>query len=633
MVGWWPGDGNANDIVGGNNGTLVGGVSFVPGEVGQAFSFDGTTGYVQIPSSPALQPLTAISIDAWVYPTAFSTTPPNSSAVIISKYDSANGSGFSWDLSVQPTGQVEWYLIENPSTQLEVVTVGALSLGKWQHVAAIFDTATQGIAVYVNGVQFPTTCGIGAICGTVTSIYQSSANVLIGALISGNPGAVPSNLWSGLIDEVEVFNRVLSQSEIQALYNAGSAGKCKACQVNVTRLNQCQGKPGHWGGETYDSKTDGTTMCGAGCATTSLSVALFNQLITVLPLLDQQGHLLPNDPGYLNTFMTLNHDYAGTTGAAVNWYSTVHDVGGPSLHFNANYDGSDSADDLSTILCQYKQPVVVGVNHCDGSPCLHFPCHFVLVTGQSGNDFTIADPCGNPKTNLSDYDTFEIRGIVQDPAANNSELVLSVGDAADLMLIDPNGLRTGFDASSGKIVKEIPGSYYARDSLDNDETDAPVESVTHFAGVFQPVVGTYRLILSGVSLGTFTMSMRTYSLDGSGQPAVAVQGIAGGNSSTTLQLQVTSTPGGGSSIVLISTFESTLADINNSLQLDLIDNQGIANSLSQKIQAAQTASGAARNNILNAFKNEVSAQSGKHITGIAVQVLLLDANSLIGQNP
>ena len=81
-----------------------------------------------------------------------------------------------------------------------------------------------------------------------------------------------------------------------------------------------------------------------------------------------------------------------------------------------------------------------------------------------------------------------------------------------------------------------------------------------------------------------------------------------------------------------ATFSSTLTDINNASQLGLIDNIGIANSLSQKIHAAQDATVPARNNILNAFKNEVTAQAGKHITGVAVQVLLQDANSLVGQN-
>src|SRR5438128_321718 len=42
MVSWWPGDGNADDITGSNNGAFVGNSSFSTGEVDQAFSFDGS---------------------------------------------------------------------------------------------------------------------------------------------------------------------------------------------------------------------------------------------------------------------------------------------------------------------------------------------------------------------------------------------------------------------------------------------------------------------------------------------------------------------------------------------------------------------------------------------------------------
>ncbi len=48
LVGWWPGDGNANDILGDNSGTPFGGISFAPGKVGDAFSFDGIDDHVKI---------------------------------------------------------------------------------------------------------------------------------------------------------------------------------------------------------------------------------------------------------------------------------------------------------------------------------------------------------------------------------------------------------------------------------------------------------------------------------------------------------------------------------------------------------------------------------------------------------
>src|ERR1035437_6588072 len=46
LVAWWPGEGNAHDITGTNNGVLEGGVAFAAGEVGQAFSFNGVSSMV-----------------------------------------------------------------------------------------------------------------------------------------------------------------------------------------------------------------------------------------------------------------------------------------------------------------------------------------------------------------------------------------------------------------------------------------------------------------------------------------------------------------------------------------------------------------------------------------------------------
>src|SRR5207253_739186 len=54
LVGWWPAEGSASDVVGGNNGTLTNGVTFAPGKVGQAFNFDGISGAITVPASPSL---------------------------------------------------------------------------------------------------------------------------------------------------------------------------------------------------------------------------------------------------------------------------------------------------------------------------------------------------------------------------------------------------------------------------------------------------------------------------------------------------------------------------------------------------------------------------------------------------
>src|SRR5205085_6828151 len=68
MVSWWPGDGNANDIQGSNNGTLQNGATFAAGKVGQAFSFDGFDDYMQASDTGLPFGSGARTLDFWIMP-------------------------------------------------------------------------------------------------------------------------------------------------------------------------------------------------------------------------------------------------------------------------------------------------------------------------------------------------------------------------------------------------------------------------------------------------------------------------------------------------------------------------------------------------------------------------------------
>src|SRR6516225_7620918 len=70
IVSWWPGEGNALDIQGTNNGTFTNPI-FSAGEVGQAFSFDGSGNNVRIPASASMNvgAGSGMTIEAWVYST------------------------------------------------------------------------------------------------------------------------------------------------------------------------------------------------------------------------------------------------------------------------------------------------------------------------------------------------------------------------------------------------------------------------------------------------------------------------------------------------------------------------------------------------------------------------------------
>jgi hypothetical protein len=86
LVSWSPGDEDAQDIIGPNDGTLHGDATFAPGMVGQAFSFDGDSDYVAIPDAASFNALTsAITIDAWIRVSSF----PDPHSTIISKGDTS----------------------------------------------------------------------------------------------------------------------------------------------------------------------------------------------------------------------------------------------------------------------------------------------------------------------------------------------------------------------------------------------------------------------------------------------------------------------------------------------------------------------------------------------------------------
>src|SRR5205823_1800370 len=70
LITWWPGEGNANDVVGANNGTLLSGVSFAEGKVGQAYHFNGIDSQVSFGNSVGNFETNDFTIDFWIRTTS-----------------------------------------------------------------------------------------------------------------------------------------------------------------------------------------------------------------------------------------------------------------------------------------------------------------------------------------------------------------------------------------------------------------------------------------------------------------------------------------------------------------------------------------------------------------------------------
>src|SRR5260221_3399815 len=116
--------------------------------------------------------------------------------------------------------------INSPDT---ILSTNAFPAGAFYHVAGTYDGAT--LRLYVNGTLEASRSVVKTIA------YTTSIPWVIGANNPVARGIGFPRTWNGVIDEVEIFNRALSSSEIAALYAAGAAGKCP-CGDNVVDASE-----------------------------------------------------------------------------------------------------------------------------------------------------------------------------------------------------------------------------------------------------------------------------------------------------------------------------------------------------------------------------------------------------------
>jgi alpha-tubulin suppressor-like RCC1 family protein len=218
LVGWWQGEGNANDSAGTNNGVLsASGATYASGKVGQAFRFDGTNGYVQIPDADSLKP-TNVTVEAWVW------LDPNVSPgteVIVFKRNSWTFLFEGYNLAKEHVDNGDGtftdrfsFVITSNGDQVITRSTTVVQRGVWYHVAGTYDG--NKATIWVNGVA-----ETSSIAGF--ALDYGTRPVFIGT--TGEP-APYVDMLAGIIDEPSIYNRALSTNEIQAIYNAGSAGKC-----------------------------------------------------------------------------------------------------------------------------------------------------------------------------------------------------------------------------------------------------------------------------------------------------------------------------------------------------------------------------------------------------------------------
>ncbi len=224
LTGWWPLDETvgttAEDLAGDDDGTWTGDPAVDPlGAVAGALSFDGIDDYVELSTDYGFAKGDTFTVDAWINPATL-----GSGQTIMSQM-SNTGFKRGWLFFVRGDGKLSFILRDNVTGDVEirVVTSDPIATGTWTHVAVTYDGSgdAAGAKLYVNALVDTNTVydGLTAASSTVATVPAS---------IGARRGVLPADVFfNGSIDEVEVFDRELSDTEIAEIRDHG---KCKPGQ-------------------------------------------------------------------------------------------------------------------------------------------------------------------------------------------------------------------------------------------------------------------------------------------------------------------------------------------------------------------------------------------------------------------
>jgi hypothetical protein len=216
LVGYWTFDGKnmtnatATDSSGnGYNGTLTNMTatsSKTIGKIGQGLNFDGTDDYIMTGLS-AHYPQTTIS--AWILP---SSLGEGDLGRIIDKRE--NGGTETTVLALNGNNRLLFIRSFNVTSALWLSEMDSIKLNAWNHVLITYDqTSTVNIPIfYINGIVSTTSVSVSPIGIPVTNSNR---------YIIGNRGDT-TRTFSGKIDDVRMYNRILSPAEVKSLYKLGS---------------------------------------------------------------------------------------------------------------------------------------------------------------------------------------------------------------------------------------------------------------------------------------------------------------------------------------------------------------------------------------------------------------------------
>ena len=201
----------------GNNGTLNNGPTWTSGARSNALQCDGTNDYVNVPHHASLSLVEDMSFSAWVQTNnltvAWRTIASKGNNYYFDTYGDEVSFGFHDGTS--------WVDFTSTNVNLKANT--------WYHFAATFDNSTNQVTLYVNGVA--------VLSGSTTSVPVANTSTFSLGSWSG------TEYFSGAIDDVRVYNRVIDATEVLEQY--GLVGRWKLDETSGTTASDSSGMGFH----------------------------------------------------------------------------------------------------------------------------------------------------------------------------------------------------------------------------------------------------------------------------------------------------------------------------------------------------------------------------------------------------
>ncbi len=202
LVAYYPFNGNANDESGnGNNGVEKGGLTYTIGKIGQAASFDGVDDYITLgdPASLKITGENNISISLW------SNIKTVKEHHVLSRRQSA----------CRSVGYLVGFRYSNANVHFNGNNQFAdsgilLSINNWYFISISYNSNSKILTFYVNDQKI------------TRQINKLGDPLNVEFMIGHSGGCTTRNLYHGLMDDLRIYNRVLTEAEIQVLYKMGS---------------------------------------------------------------------------------------------------------------------------------------------------------------------------------------------------------------------------------------------------------------------------------------------------------------------------------------------------------------------------------------------------------------------------